>query len=72
MAENAVEHDFYSEPFRRYTKRFKIIFRAEHGVDFFVIRRVVTVVALRLKYRVEINAGNAEAFEVAELLLNSL
>ena len=30
------------------------------------------MVALRFKYRIEINAGHAEAFEVAELLLDSL
>ena len=60
MTENAVEHDSYAELFRRFAKRFKILFRAEHGVDFFIVRCVVTVVALRFKYRIEINAGNPE------------
>ena len=60
VAENAVEHNVNVTLFRRRAQRAEIFLIAEQRVNFLIVRRVVTVVALRFKYRIEINAGNPE------------
>ena len=71
MIENAVEQHTDAKLRRCRTQRAKVFLRAEQRIDFSVIRRVVPVVRVRLKHRVEVQAGNPERLQVRELPLNS-
>ncbi len=72
VAENAVEHNFYAEPVSFFAKRRKILFGSEKRINIFVVRRVVSVIALSLENRIEVDAGNAELLQISELFLYAL
>ena len=60
MVEDAVEHHVDAALFRLRAERAEVRFIAEQRVNFLIVRRVVTVVGVRFKNGVQINAGHAE------------
>ena len=60
VAENAVEQNVNVALFRRRAQRAEVFLIAEQRVNFLIVRRVVTVVGMRFKNGVQINAGHAE------------
>ena len=72
MAEDTVEDDADALRLRRVDEMAEVLIRAENRVDLVVITRVVVVIALRLKDRVQVDDRDAEVLEVVELLLEAL
>ena len=60
VAENTVEQNVNVALFRRRAQRAEVFLIAEQRVNFLIVRRVVTVVGVRFKNGVQINAGHAE------------
>ena len=71
VAEYAVEHDADAAFARGLTERFKILFLSEQRIDAGVVRRVVPVVARRLKDRVQVQNRYAERGEIRQLFLDA-
>ena len=67
MREYSVQNYVNSHFSRRFAKLREILLRSEKRVDFLVIRRRITVIFLALEYRIEINNGNSERFDVGQL-----
>ena len=69
VGEDAVEHYAYPALLRRGHEALEVLERAEDGVGLHVVAGVVAVVAAGVDNRVEVYGTDAEALEVAELLL---
>ena len=67
MAENAVEHNADLALGRRLAQSGKILLRPKQRIDPAVIRRIVPMVGLRLKHRIEIEASHAQGGKRGEL-----
>ena len=67
VGEHAVENDGNAELFRLAAQLRELLIRAEEGVSLGVVRRVVAVVLVSLKYGVEVDAGHAELLQIGEL-----
>ena len=67
VVEYAVEHDADAALLCGFAERFKILFPAEQRIDAGVVRRVVSVVACRLKDRVQVQDRDAERGEIRQL-----
>ena len=72
VVEDAVEDDGDAVRLRIGAERAERLLVAEQRIDALVVGRVVAVVARRLEDRVEVERGDAERLEVAELLADAL
>ena len=67
MAEYAVQHDAHPTFAGFFTEQLEILFRAEHGVDAFVIPGIVAVIGKCFKHRVKIEGAHRQALQVIQL-----
>ena len=71
MVENAIQHDANSTFMCGIEQGFEGFVSAKQGIDLVVIVSVVAVVGRGLEYRVEVNRGDAEVFQIIQLLINA-
>ena len=60
MAEYAVQNNPYSQRPGVLAELSKLLLRSQQRINFFIIARIVTMVAFRFKDRIQINDRNAQ------------
>ena len=70
VAEHAVENDTDAALPGSRDEAAKILDIAKHGINFMIIARVVVMVALRLKNRIEVDARNPKILQIVQLFHN--
>ena len=71
MAEHAIQNNADAVFFGFCTQGGKILVGAQQWIGFQVVGRIVAVVGVGLKNGVQVNAGNAQLFQVRQLLLDA-
>ena len=72
VVEDAVHDHMHPALFCCGAQMLEVGLRAEQGVDFGVIRRIVPVVGVRFKDGVQVDAGHAEGLQIGELFFDAL
>ena len=67
VVEHAVQHHAHTACGSLLAQCAEILLAAEQRVDALVVARVIAMVGIRLKHRIEINGGHMQAFQIVQL-----
>ena len=67
VVEHAVQHDAHAALCRLAAQRFEVLLVSEQRVDALIVARIIAVVGVRLKDRVEVQRAHMQALKIVEL-----
>ena len=67
MVEHAVQHDAHAALCRLAAQRFEVLLVSEQRVDALIVARIIAMVGVRLKDRVEVQRAHMQALKIVEL-----